>query len=82
MKKIINDLKNIEKPILKVMIKGFKFSFLVCLIAFTILIVHNQYPYSHIVYDSGILLFKTGLMFAVEFVICAIATDTIKKQMI
>jgi len=80
--KLLNDIQNIEKPILKVMIKGFKFSFLVCLLALLILIVHNTYPSSHIVYESGLALFRTGLMFAVDFFICAFATDRIKNGMI
>ena len=78
---LINDIKNIEEPIFKVMIKGFKFSFMVCLISFLILVVYNTYPTSHIIHKSSLILFRTGVMFAVQFFICAFATDIIKKQM-
>lgn len=81
-KKIINSVKNIEKDILKIMIYGFKFSFAVCIISCVLSVLYIINPISHILYDSGIILFKTGLTFAVMFFICAFAMDKIKKQMI
>ena len=81
-KKIINNIKNIEKDILKIMLSGFKFSFIICMISciFSLLYIIN--PTSHILYDSGIILFKTGLTFGVMFFICAFAIDKIKKQIV
>ena len=78
--KLFNDIKGIDESIRKVMFKGFKFSFLVCFLALLTLILHSTYPYSHIIYESGLILFRTGLLFAVEFFICAFATDIFKKQ--
>lgn len=81
-KKFINSAKNIEKDILKIMISGFKFSLIVCVISCIISALYILNPISHILYDSGIILFKTGLTFGVMFFICAFAMDNIKKQMI
>lgn len=81
-KKFIDSAKNIEKDILKIMISGFKFSFIICIISCIISVLYILNPISHILYDSGIILFKTGLTFGVVFFICAFAMDNIKKQII
>lgn len=81
-KKFINSAKNIEKDILKIMISGFKFSLIVCVISCIISALYILNPVSHILYDSGIILFKTGLTFGIMFFICAFAIDNIKKQLI
>lgn len=81
-KKFIDSAKNIEKDILKIMISGFKFSFIICVISCIISVLYILNPISHILYDSGIILFKTGLTFGVVFFICAFAMDNIKKQII
>lgn len=81
-KKFINSAKNIEKDILKIMISGFKFSLIICVISCIISALYILNPISHILYDSGIILFKTGLTFGVVFFICAFAMDNIKKQII
>lgn len=81
-KKIINNIKNIEKDVLKIMLSGFKFSLIICMISCIISLLYIINPISHILYDSGIILFKTGLSFGVMFFICAFAIDNIKKQLI
>jgi len=81
-KKIIDNIKSIDKNILKIMISGLKFSFIVCVISCIILFSYILNPISHILYNSGIILFKNGLTFASAFFICAFAMDKIKKQLI
>lgn len=81
-KKFMDSIKNIEKDILKIMISGFRFSLLVCIISCIISLLYILNPISHILYDSGIILFKTGLTFAAMFFVCAFAIDNIKKQII
>lgn len=78
-KNFIKNVNNIESDILKIMFNGLRFSLVVCIISgiFSLLYIIN--PISHILYDSGIILFKTGLTFAVTFFICAFAMDKIKK---
>ena len=79
--KLINSIKNIDKKILKIMFLGFKFSFIICIISCLISLCYIFNPISHIIYISGIILFKTSITFAVSFFICAVAMDKIKKQL-
>ena len=80
-KKIIENVRNIEKGTLKIMFSGFKFSFTVYILSAIVLLSYIMNPTSHIIYDSGLILFKTSITFAVSFFICAFAIDKIKKQM-
>ena len=82
LKKIMKSVKNLEKNTLKIMLSGFRFSFLICIISCIISISYIINPISHILYECGIILFKTGITFAVTFFVCAFAIDNIKKQFI
>ena len=77
--KLIDNIKSIDKNILKIMFFGFKFSFIICIISCIISLFYILNPVSHIIYDSGLILFKTSISFAVSFFICAFAMDKIKK---
>ena len=81
-KKLINNIKNIDKKVLKIMIHGFKFSFSICALSGLISLYYISTPISHILYNSGIILFKTGLTFASAFFVSGFAIDKIKKQLI
>lgn len=78
---MINRLKEIDKPVIKIMKYGFNFSLFVCMISAIILIIYDTTYHSPDLYSIGIQTFKTGLIFLVEFVICGVAMDTIKKEM-
>ena len=80
-KKIIDNIKNIDKKILKIMFLGFKLSFIICILSCAISLSYILNPISHITYNSGLILFKTGITFAVSFFISAFAMDKIKKQL-
>ena len=80
MRIIINKFKNLDNKVKEIMISGFKFSFIVCLLSILILLIYNFYMLP-ILYDIGTILFKTSLMFFVDFIILGIGFDTIKKQM-
>ena len=79
-KEIINNIKNIEKNILKIMFKGFKFCFGILIISSIVLLFYILNPVSYIIFDSGIILFKTSLTYAVCFFICAFVSNNIKKE--
>lgn len=81
-KKVIDNFKNIEKDIIKIMMSGFKFSLIVGIISGIVSLLYILNPISHILYDAGIILFKTGLTFAIAFFISAFAMDKIKKQIV
>ena len=80
-KNIIDKISEIEKPVIAIMKKGFKFSYIVCIIAIATLCTYLFLDKSPNLYYIGITLFKTGLMFIAEFVICGMAMDKIKKQL-
>ena len=77
---IINNLKNINKDILKIMKHGLKLSFLICIIATTILCAYLFFFHSNFMFWLGFYIFKIGLIIAVEFIICGMAVDAIKNQ--
>lgn len=77
---IINKFKNLDDKVRKIMINGFKFAFLFCIFSAIILLVYNFYTLP-ILYYVGTIIFKTSLMFFVDFLILGIGFDTIKKQM-
>ena len=79
-KNIIEKFKNLDNKVKDIMIKGFKFSFIFCIISVIILLIYNFYEIP-ILYYSGTILFKSSLMFFVDFIILGIGFDTIKKQM-
>jgi len=81
-KKLANDIKQLDKNILKIMFSGFKFSFFICILSSIILLTYIINPISYILLESGTILFKTGLIFAVSFFICGFTFDNIKKQIV
>jgi len=80
-KEFINKVKGIEEKTSKIMIKGIHFSFIILLISFIVSLTYILNPISHIIYRSGLLLFKAGLTFGVMFFISGFAIDTIKKEL-
>lgn len=80
LEKIINKFKNLDGKVKKIMVNGFKFAFLFCIFSAIILLIYNFYSLP-ILYYVGTVLFKTSLMFFVDFLVLGIGFDTIKKQM-
>ena len=80
-KKVMDNINNIDKKILKIMVYGLNLSFIICVISCAISLYYISNPISHILYNSGIILFKTGLTFASAFFVCGFAIDKIKKQL-
>lgn len=76
------DIKNIDKKILSLMFNGFKFSSIILIISLYILLLYKFYPISHILFESGILLFRASLMFAVSFFINGFLIDQFSKNKI
>ena len=79
-KNFIKSYKNLEKDTYKLMKKGLHFCFIICLISTAILayyIFFNNFPF---LFNIGIALFRLSLIFSLEFVICGIVVDNIKKK--
>lgn len=77
---LIDKIKNLDKKTKKIMHIGFIFSFILSIIAILSLCTYDIfYPIPDLFY-VGISLFRTSLMFACTFFICAIGFDTMKKE--
>ena len=81
MQKMISELKNLDKDTCKIMKYGLFFCACIALIAVSILLTYI-FIGSNFLYYLGLTLIKTSFTFAVEFVICGIVVDFIKKQKI
>ena len=79
MKSIISNLKHIDSSINRVCNNGLKFCFVLSLIATFILSIYLSIHNPNLFY-IGISILKSALFFMVFFIICTIATDTIKKD--
>ena len=79
-KTFINNLKSIDKITYKIMKNGFKFCFILSLISSLILIIYKTNNTSPNTFYIGFSLFRLSIIFFVEFIICGISADYIKKQ--
>lgn len=78
----INTYKNLEDKTIKILKNGLKFSFIICLLSILILLTYIFFFTYPILYYIGLLMFQSSLSFAIEFIICAIVVDSIKKNII
>ena len=81
-KSIINTFNNLDLQVKIIMKYGMLFSLLFCLFSTLILYTYHKLYTIPIVFTAGTILFKTSIMFFSVFIICGIAFDTIKKQII
>lgn len=81
-KSIINNYKNLDNLIYKIMKKGLIFCFTLCLISIIILFTYEIFLSSPSVYYIGLNLFKISIIWGIEFIICGFIVDGIKKQII
>ena len=82
MKHIINTFKNLDELTYKIMKEGLKGCLVIAIIATVLLIIYNITESSLTLYYIGIAMFKLSSIFGVEFIICGIIVDNIKKQII
>ena len=81
MQKIISELKNLDKDTFKIMKYGFLFCGCIILIAVAVLLTYI-FLGSSFFYHFGLTLMKSSFTFAVEFVVCGIVVDFIRKKKI
>ena len=79
---ILNNFKNLEKITYKIMKNGISFCFGLCTISILMLLTYNHIFYSPNVYYIGLALFKLSAYLIVEFIVCGLIVDNIKKQKI
>ena len=78
MKKILEEIKNFDKSILKVMKSGIKFSFAFCLFATLVLAIYHTIHIPKLFY-TGISLFQSSLFFLVAFIAYGFVFNRVKK---
>lgn len=76
----IKDLFNMDDSILKIVLFGFRISIIICSISIVTLLIYYKYYISHDLYEGSLILFKTGLLYAIQFLICGIAINKIKHE--
>ena len=79
MRRILIKLRNVDNSILKVLYNGLKFCLILALLSVFILSIYHTVHNPDIFY-IGISLFKSSLFYIAFFIICAVAIDTIKKD--
>ena len=81
MQKIFSELKNLDKDTFKIIKYGLFFCTCIALAAVTVLLTYI-FLGSIFFYHFGLTLLKSSFTFAVEFVICGIVVDFIRKKQI
>ena len=81
MQKMISELKNLDKDTYKIMKCGLLFSTFTALNSVAILLAYIFLGINFLYY-LGIALIEASFSFAVEFVICGIVVDFIRKKRI
>ena len=81
MKKILDIFKNIDKKVFTIMKYGLMFCFSVCIISILILFTYEVINASPFVYYIGLSMFRLSTIYAIEFVICALVADYLKKSL-
>lgn len=77
----MKELFYMEEPALKIVKFGLKISIIICVLAIISLLIYYKYYISHDLYEGSIILFRTGLLYGIQFFICGIAWTKIKSQM-
>lgn len=80
MNKFIDDIFELEKPISNLVKQGLIFSILFCLSAVAMFFIQRNADLPYIFHDASLILLRTGITFTISFIVCGIATNTIKNQ--
>ena len=81
MNKLKDLFSNLDKTDFKIMKIGLKICFGILGIAIMLLSYYLFFSHHFFLYELGISIFKLSTYFAVEFIICGIVADKLKKQL-
>lgn len=81
LKNIFDSFKNLEKKAKIIMKKGLEFCSVLCIISIIILLTYNLSFTVPIVFIIGFSLFKLSVVFGIEFIICGLVADKVKKEL-
>lgn len=79
LKKIAN-LFDIEDSIFRLVQIGSNIAMGICLLGILSLLIFLKHYISYDLYEGGIILFKTGILLAMQSLICGIAINYIKNS--
>ena len=74
--------KNLDPKTIKIMKLGFTFCFLILIFSLLFLISYLTFKPTLFFFLLGITLLKLSIIFSIEFIICGIIVDIIKKKLI
>ena len=80
--KFLDIINNLDKMTFKIMKHGLQFCFILCILSAFILLTYNFAFSVPVLYYIGLGLFRLSLTFGIEFIVCGIVVDGIKKQLI
>lgn len=80
--KIISYFKNLDKLTYKIMHYGLVSCFWLSFFSSLLLFTYNITNTSPNVFHIGLSLFKLSCTFSVEFIVCGLVADSIKKQLV
>ena len=81
MKKIKCLFNNLDKTDLKIMKIGMKICFAILMISIMLLCIYLLFIHNLFLYKLGLSIFRLSTYFAIEFIICGIIADIVKKQL-
>lgn len=81
-RKILDSYKKLDKLTYKILKYGLQFCFMMCMVSVLILFSYKSFLTVPFLYYIGISVFRLSIIFGIEFIICALVVDSIKKQVI
>ena len=81
-KKIISYFKKLDKLTYKIMKYGLISCFILSTFSALMLLTYNLANTTPDVFHIGLSLFKLSCTFSVEFIVCGLVIDSIKKQIV
>jgi uncharacterized membrane protein len=79
-KNLLKQIIELDKSIGKVIKIGLSVSLIIALLSSLLLALYNTYQTTHLLYDAGIILFKTGLLLSIAFPTMGLCIDMLKKK--
>ena len=81
MKKLKNLFSNLDKTDLKIMKIGMKICFSILMVSIVLLTFYLLLVHKIFLFNLGLALFRLSTYFAIEFIVCGIVADVVKKQL-
>ena len=77
--KIKDTLNNLDKNKINNKKWNYIFCIILCILSISLLITYIFWFSTPLIFNIGIMLFQISLLFSVEFLICGIVVDSLKK---